>query len=117
MVCSAPVVPVTTTTSTSTSSTDTTQPELGWRTDLRTTYVLGAQLGVGSFGSVHKAFHAESGEQVAVKTLPKERPKLSRAKVLEKLQRRVMVLREHVGLAARSLCAPTRSELPTSGVI
>ncbi|KAG2437139.1 hypothetical protein HYH02_011395 [Chlamydomonas schloesseri] len=91
VVCSAPVVPVTTTTSTATSSTDT-QKELGWRTDLRQSYVLGPQLGVGSFGSVNKAFHAESGQQVAVKTLPKERPKLSRAKVLEKLQRELTLL-------------------------
>ncbi|KAG2429906.1 hypothetical protein HXX76_010686 [Chlamydomonas incerta] len=91
VVCSAPVVPITTTTSTATSSTDT-QLELGWRTDLREQYVLGTQLGVGSFGVVNKAFHAESGQQVAVKTLPKERPKLSRAKVLEKLQREITLL-------------------------
>jgi hypothetical protein len=43
-------------------------------------------LGVGSFGSVHLARDAE-GRERAVKQLPKSRAKLSRGKVLEKLQR------------------------------
>ncbi|EFJ47236.1 hypothetical protein VOLCADRAFT_44097, partial [Volvox carteri f. nagariensis] len=54
---------------------------LGWRTDLRETYVQGKALGTGSFGKVHLGIHAATGEEVAIKTLPKERPRLSRAKL------------------------------------
>lgn len=61
--------------------------ELGWRTDFRETYVQGKVLGTGSFGKVSLGINAATGQEVAVKTLPKERPRLPRAKVLEKLQR------------------------------
>ncbi|GIM05255.1 hypothetical protein Vretimale_9700, partial [Volvox reticuliferus] len=79
-------------TSTSTSSSDSSLFELGWRTDFRETYVQGKVLGTGSFGKVHLGIHAATGENVAIKILPKERPRLSRAKVLEKLQRELALL-------------------------
>ncbi|PNH06983.1 Calcium-dependent protein kinase 34 [Tetrabaena socialis] len=70
--------------------------ELGWRpaSDLRKEYVLGKPggLGVGSFGSVSLGVNVRTGLQVAVKTLPKERPRLSRARVLEKLNRELTLL-------------------------
>ncbi|GIL53545.1 hypothetical protein Vafri_9093 [Volvox africanus] len=79
-------------TSTSTSSSDSSLFELGWRTDFRETYVQGKVLGTGSFGKVHLGINAATGEDVAIKILPKERPRLSRVKVLEKLQRELTLL-------------------------
>ncbi|GLC34279.1 hypothetical protein PLESTB_001602500 [Pleodorina starrii] len=79
-------------TSTSTSSSDSPLVELGWRTDFRENYVQGKVLGTGSFGKVHLGIHAATGETVAIKTLPKERPRLTRPKVLEKLQRELTLL-------------------------
>ncbi|KXZ53752.1 hypothetical protein GPECTOR_6g669 [Gonium pectorale] len=85
--------PVSTAVSSASSSTDSaSQLELGWRTDLRESYVQGKVLGTGSFGTVHLGIDSVSGQEVAIKTLPKERPKLSRARVLEKLQRELTLL-------------------------
>ncbi|GFR51428.1 hypothetical protein Agub_g13717 [Astrephomene gubernaculifera] len=66
--------------------------ELGWPTDLREHYVQGKVLGTGSFGKVHLGIAAETGQEVAIKTLPKERPKVPRPRVIEKLQREVSLL-------------------------
>ncbi|KAG2496405.1 hypothetical protein HYH03_005632 [Edaphochlamys debaryana] len=74
-----------------TSSTES-QLELGWKTTVREDYVTGPSLGVGSFGSVNTGFHSQTGEKVAIKKLPKERPRLSRQKTLEKLQRELTLL-------------------------
>lgn len=67
--------------------------ELGWKNGVFQDYVrTGRLLGAGSFGQVHLGAHAESKKPVAVKVLPKHRPKLSRGKVVEKLAREVHIL-------------------------
>lgn len=53
---------------------------------------MGKLIGSGSFGQVHLGIHQESGLEVAVKTLPKVRGKLTREKTLEKINRETDML-------------------------
>lgn len=69
-----------------------TPSELGWRTDFGNVYMRGKLIGAGSFGQVHIGIHQESGLEVAIKTLPKLRGKLTREKTLEKISRETDML-------------------------
>ncbi|KAG1655682.1 hypothetical protein FOA52_003275 [Chlamydomonas sp. UWO 241] len=68
-------------------------PDLGWRTDFDAAYVLDERrIGRGTNGTVHKAQHRASGTEVAVKTMPKERPGWSREKALSRIKWETAVL-------------------------
>mmetsp|Transcript_37652 Transcript_37652/g.111374 ORF Transcript_37652/g.111374 Transcript_37652/m.111374 type:complete len:372 (-) Transcript_37652:2622-3737(-) len=66
--------------------------ELGWRTDFSDVYLRGKMIGAGSFGQVHLGIDQESGLEVAIKTLPKVRGKLSRERTLDKISRETEML-------------------------
>lgn len=70
-----------------------TEAELGWRTDFLTEYELTSHLGKGSFGEVRIAVHKQSGQEVAVKTMPKVRRRFTRAKTLDKIRRESQMMR------------------------
>lgn len=66
--------------------------DMGWRTDFSDVYSIRGIVGAGSFGKVYSARHIASGQEVAVKTIPKNREKQSRSVTLEKISREVSCL-------------------------
>lgn len=73
--------------------------DLGWRSDFNDVYMRGKLVGAGSFGQVHMGIHQESGIEVAVKTLPKIRGRLSREATLEKIKRETDMMERLQGCA------------------
>ncbi|GAX80703.1 hypothetical protein CEUSTIGMA_g8138.t1 [Chlamydomonas eustigma] len=71
----------------STSSYDAPESDLGWRQNFDSRYIRGKLIGAGSFGQVHMAVQKSSGIEVAVKTLPKIRGKLTKERTLDKITR------------------------------
>ena len=67
--------------------------DLGWPRGFPSRYELGEQLGRGSFGTVYLATDRVSGEEVAAKTIPKERKGTTREHILEKIQQEVCLPR------------------------
>ena len=63
--------------------------DLGWPRGFPSRYVLGDQLGRGSFGIVYLATDRVSGEEVAAKIIPKERKGTTRDHIIEKIQQEV----------------------------
>ncbi|KAF5830992.1 kinase-like domain-containing protein [Dunaliella salina] len=66
--------------------------DLGWRDDFHLHYIQGRHVGSGSFGEVFVGIDLKTGREVAIKSLPKVRGKLSMEKTLEKLAREVDIL-------------------------
>lgn len=73
-------------------TTQTVGDDLGWRTDFEHCYVKGKVLGQGSFGVVHLGVNMRSGQEVAIKVLPKQRNKLTKERTLEKVVRETDIL-------------------------
>lgn len=63
--------------------------ELGWPRGFPSRYVLGEQLGKGSFGTVYLATDRVSGQEVAAKIIPKERKGATREHIIDKIQQEV----------------------------
>lgn len=59
--------------------------------DFRAHYVKGKLIGTGSFGTVYLGIDLHSGREVAIKTLPKVRGKLTKEKTLQKLIKEVHI--------------------------
>ncbi|KAI8463640.1 MAG: kinase-like domain-containing protein [Monoraphidium minutum] len=59
--------------------------ELGWALDFKQKYKMGKIIGIGFFGRVYIGSDIATGEQVAIKVMPKQRGKLTRERTLEKL--------------------------------
>jgi hypothetical protein len=55
-------------------------------------YVKGKVIGSGSFGVVHLGIDLHTGQEVAVKVMPKQRGKLTRERTLQKLVKEVGIL-------------------------
>eukprot|EP00200_Dunaliella_tertiolecta_P002107 CAMPEP_0202344348 /NCGR_PEP_ID=MMETSP1126-20121109/4076_1 /ASSEMBLY_ACC=CAM_ASM_000457 /TAXON_ID=3047 /ORGANISM="Dunaliella tertiolecta, Strain CCMP1320" /LENGTH=412 /DNA_ID=CAMNT_0048935541 /DNA_START=77 /DNA_END=1315 /DNA_ORIENTATION=- len=66
--------------------------DLGWRDDFHLHYIQGRHIGSGSFGEVFVGIDLKTGREVAIKSLPKVRGKLTMEKTLEKLAREVDIL-------------------------
>ncbi|KAL0054178.1 hypothetical protein WJX82_004955 [Trebouxia sp. C0006] len=73
--------------------------DLGWPRGFPSRYVLGEQLGRGSFGTVYLATDRVSGQEVAAKIIPKERKGATRERIIDKIQQEVDVLRRMQGRA------------------
>lgn len=58
--------------------------EMGYNTHLSSKFIQGSTLGTGSFGVVYLGINLESGKEVALKVLPKQRAKLTRERTCEK---------------------------------
>lgn len=71
----------------------TVEGELGWSTDFAQRYKMGKIIGIGFFGRVYIGKELETGREVAIKVMPKQRGKLSRERTLEKLLLEVESLR------------------------
>ena len=63
--------------------------DLGWPRGFPSRYVLGEQLGRGSFGTVYLATDRVSGQEVAAKIIPKERKGATRECIIDKIQQEV----------------------------
>ncbi len=63
--------------------------DLGWPRGFPSRYVLGEQLGRGSFGTVYLATDRVSGQEVAAKIIPKERKGATRERIIDKIQQEV----------------------------
>lgn len=66
--------------------------DLCWRADFSRHYVKGKLIGTGSFGCVYLGIDLHSGQEVAVKVMPKVRGKLTKERTLEKLQKEVDII-------------------------
>jgi serine/threonine protein kinase len=66
--------------------------EYGWKTGIDNHYVRGSCVGAGSFGTVFKAIDLHTGQEAAIKTMPKFRGKLSGELTMEKLMKEVDVM-------------------------
>eukprot|EP00798_Chlamydomonas_sp_ICE-L_P014595 gene14595-20645_t len=66
--------------------------DLGWRTDFSDAYLQGRLLGQGSFGVVYSGVNMRSGQEVAIKVMPKLRNKVSKDRTLQKIVRETNIL-------------------------
>lgn len=66
--------------------------DLGWPRGFPSRYVLGEQLGRGSFGTVYLATDRVSGQEVAAKIIPKERKGTTREHIIEKIHQEVRLM-------------------------
>jgi len=65
---------------------------LNWDTDFNAHFVKGKLIGQGSFGSVYLGIDLHTGQQVAIKVMPKQRGKLTKDRTLQKLVKEVGIL-------------------------
>lgn len=66
--------------------------DLHWRADFRQRYVMGKHVGGGSFGQVNLGIDLQTGQEVAVKVMPKQRGKITRERTCQKLMTEVAIL-------------------------
>jgi serine/threonine protein kinase len=66
--------------------------DLGWDTTFAQNFVKGKLIGQGSFGNVFLGIDLHSGQEVAIKVMPKQRGKLTKERTLQKLVKEVNIM-------------------------